>query len=775
MRHSKGLLDTAAKPRKWLAFFVLATIAILSACGGETIAPTATTTAAEATSTSTATPTPVIPVTTSRQQMSGTAPLTIQFSVLDAPGIVSAEWDFGDGNTSSELAPEYTFSNPGTYEVSVNAKSESASAVVIYTVNVLSPPLVVAPTSTIAPPSPTQTPQPPAPTATTRPAVTSAPAATSTPVPQPTATQQPAIIVTVIVEQTAGPAPTVALAATAVPFDASLPQPKSQPGMAVIATSIELGAQNGNNDSGPPDFLKEIGISETLFRRADDDTLLPSLATGFSIASDLSSATIELKAGVSFHTVDNNDFGELTAHDVAFAMNESNWHTNPASQHKQAKDFVGIFDRWEAVDDLAVNFNFLSYDSSWADNLINHSGESFSVFSKQAFDQMGQDWAINNIVATGVYQVESWTTNNQITLISRPNHHQFEAKTERVQLIQVQEPETRTAMLRTGEADIANLEVVEVRDFGLTGFTQTSASSRQYGMFFSGNLWEDVYAVGELQGQPLPTKATFVHDIPWIGAPGKHGNDDLGQAKAIRRAMAIAIDREKIKRDVLGGLGSVNHVTYFSADHPNWDSRYEYRYDPAGAISLIRQQDRDYQRGSAPSDGILGDHAFEVSFYATPSPSSVAYDIADAVAGFWSDIGLTVFTLKYSYQTFRPGVVGRTNSLPWITSCAHGNGSYAWQSWKGHVQTTVTRGAYSCGFESPVILDLYWRMLQASDSARATAAANDYLEYVYDQVLQPGLVEVPNAYYFNPRKIKSFKMEKSRLARLTALWNIELQ
>ena len=580
---------------------------------------------------------------------------------------------------------------------------------------------------------------------------------------------------TVVVEQTAGPAPTVALAATAVPFEASLPQPHSQSGMAVIATSLELGAQNGNNDSGPPDFLKEIGIAETVFRRADDDSLLPSLATGFSIASDLSSATIQIKPGVSFQTVDGNDFGDLTANDVAFAMNETNFHTNPASQHKQAKDFVGVFDRWEAVDDLTVQFDFLSYDSSWADDLINHSGESFSVFSKQAFDQMGQDWVINNIVATGVYQVESWSNNSQITLIRRPNHHQFDAKTERIQLIHVPEPATRTAMLRIGEADIANLEVIEVRDFGLTGFTQTSASSRQYGMFFSGNLWEDVYAAGELQGQPLPTKATFVHDIPWIGSPGKHGSDDLEQAKAIRRAMAMAIDREKVKRDVLGDLGSVNHVTYFSTNHPNWESRFEYPYDPAGAIALIKQQDPDYQRGSAPSNGALGEHGFEVSFYATPSPGSVAHEIGDAVAGFWADIGLTTFTLKYSYQTFRPGVVGRTNSLPWITSCDKGNGGYSWQSQKGLVQTTLTRGGYSCGFESPVILDLYTRMIQASDSARATAAANDYLEYVYDQVLQPGIVEVPNAYYFNPRKIKSFKMEKSVLGRLTALWNIELQ
>ena len=394
--------------------------------------------------------------------------------------------------------------------------------------------------------------------------------------PQPTATPRPtavatapAVTVVVVVEQTVGPTPTAAIAATAVPVDPSLPRPKSESGLAVIATSLELGAQIGNNDTGPPDFLKEIGIAETLFRRADDDSLLPSLATGFSISPDLSFATINIKQGVQFHVVDDIEFGNMTAHDVAFAMNESNHFTNPTSHHKQAKDFVGVFDRWEVVDDFTVRFNFIAYDSGWADNLVNHSGEAFSVFSKFAFDQMGQDWAIDHIVATGVYRVEEWSAGHRIILIRRPNHHQFVAQTERIMLIQVPEPETRSAMLRTGEADIADLQATEVRDFGLTGYTQTSTgNSHQLGVFFSGNLWEDVYACCEFQGQPLPTKATFVHDIPWIGSPGKHGSDDLEQANAIRLAMAVAIDREKINRDVLGGLGSVNHVVYFSTNWP---------------------------------------------------------------------------------------------------------------------------------------------------------------------------------------------------------------
>ena len=66
-------------------------------------------------------------------------------------------------------------------------------------------------------------------------------------------------------------------------------------------------------------------------------------------------------------------------------------------------------------------------------------------------------------------------------------------------------------------------------------------------------------------------------------------------------------------------------------------------------------------------------------------------------------------------------------------------------------------------------------MAEARDTATATAAANEYLAYVYDQALQPGVVEVPRSYYFNNKKVRRFAMDKSYRATLNSLWNIELQ
>ncbi|MCH8114465.1 MAG: hypothetical protein IIB25_03225 [Chloroflexi bacterium] len=576
----------------------------------------------------------------------------------------------------------------------------------------------------------------------------------------------------------------VAMAPEVVADLIKAPDPQTPAGTAVIAVGgTTLGSENGLGQAQSPDGLKNVGIGETLFRRAPDDSTLNWLANDFTISPDLSKATVKIQTGVPFQIVDGNDFGDMTAADVAFSMNDANSITTPESIHGQAGDFAGLWGEWVAIDDETIEFNFNAYDSTWKDDYVNQSGQAFNVFSKRAFDEMGIDWVRDHIVATGPYQVEEWLRDESYTIVNRPGTHwlaELEPKTERIQIVQVSEPTTRLSLLRNGQVDMAHLEPKDAAKLDLTEFTQTTAGGAvQLGIFFSGNLWEDVYAGGANKGQPLPTKATFVHDLPWIGKPGaSHGEGDLEQAKNIRRALAIAVDRELVNETLVAGLGRVVHVEYFSTASPNWDSKFEYPYDPDGAIALIKAQELDYQRGSAPKDGPLGDWAFEISIYAGPElggGGSITGEVADAVAGFWQDIGLTTFSLKFSYATFRPTVVGRSNTHPWITSCDKGRESNPWHFPKGLVQTTLTRGGFACGFESPVILDLYRRMAEAPDSATATIAANEYLAYVYDQVLQPGVVAIPDAFYFNNKKIKSFKMDLAAASNLNSLWNLELK
>jgi ABC-type transport system substrate-binding protein len=384
-------------------------------------------------------------------------------------------------------------------------------------------------------------------------------------------------------------------------------------------------------------------------------------------------------------------------------------------------------------------------------------------------------------VATGPFEVESWDRDDQVTLKSRyadgGQHYlpELTPKTNRVQFKEAVDPQVRATLLQTGEVDAALLEPKDAAAFVRGGYGQTGTSgSVQLGVFFSGNLWEKVSA---RDGSPLD-RLTYNTNFPWIGNPDDAA--DMEQARLVRRALSVAYDRDQINESLLAGLGKPVMVEYFSTDNANWQSKWNYPYDPDEAIDILSNQvDGNYYKGSADSSkSNLNGHAFEVSLYAGPElggGQSITGEVVDAVAGYWAQLGLATFSLKYSYQTFRPSVVGRTNTNPFVTSCDKGRESNPWYFPKGLVETSLTRGGFSCGLESPDILNFYYRMAQAPDQATATQAASEYLDYVYHWNLQPGIVAVPDDVYFNTNKIASWPMPKSASSNIDGVWNLTLK
>ncbi len=609
------------------------------------------------------------------------------------------------------------------------------------------------------------------------------------------------VVQTVLVEV----APATPTAAPSLIGTIGAPEPKTEAGTAVIGFAT-IGRENGRNANQASDALKNYGVAETLFRRGPADETLPWVATEWWISDDLTTGRVTIQDGIEFRTKDQS-YGPLTAEDVAWSMNDANNAVNPTSIHGQAGDFAGLWGEWVAIDESTVEWKFATnadgspaFDGTWKDDYVNQSGQAFPVLSKNAFETEGPEFVSETVVASGVYLIDEWISDDRIVLEADPDHWKFDAKTSTITMVQSGDPTNRATLLRTGQIDTAQLEpkdaaelIVDSSNWGQSG----TGGAVQLGVFFSGNLWESVDAKS---GDPLPTKGPLIHDHAWIGNSDsdKHGADDMEQARQIRYAMALAIDRDAVNEALLAGLGNVVHVEYFAAGHPNYSQVQctqegvaaftdeapagtgpcTYDYDPVQAVQIIKAQENDYQK---PQSGfrsdILEGHTFEVAVYAGPElggGASVTGQVADAVAGYWADIGLSTFSLKFTYVTFRPTVVNRANTHPWITSCDKGRESNPWHFPKGLVQTSLTRGGFACGFESPKILELYQGMASAADTAEATDFANRYLQYVYYWNLQPGVVAVPQDWYWNRNKISAWPQDRAAASGINNLWDLEL-
>ena len=228
--------------------------------------------------------------------------------------------------------------------------------------------------------------------------------------------------------------------------------------------------------------------------------------------------------------------------------------------------------------------------------------------------------------------------------------------------------------------------------------------------------------------------------------------DDMEQARLVRQALARGVDREAINQYVVGGVGRPNHVTYFSTVNKHWDSKWEYPYDVAKANAML--DEAGYPKGD---DGLR----FQMPLFVGPElggGAGPAGEIGDAIAGYWQELGLDVQVLKYAYGVFRPGLVSRTTVVPMLTGCDDGQETYPFDWPKGLVQTTLTRGGFSCGFESPEILGWYQAAAKEADMDKRVAINKEYAEYMHNWALFPGYITVPKAYFANPNHIKEWPM-----------------
>ena len=547
--------------------------------------------------------------------------------------------------------------------------------------------------------------------------------------------------------------------ATATPQTAKEPPAPKSPAKTLNIGLVVLDSGTGWPAATTPAYLsRNIGIGEDLFTWSASDNQTGELATSWQLAPDLKSATLEIRHGVKFHDIDG-DWGELTANDLAWSYNQVNTGTNPTSIAASAANLESLFGNNPvvAVDNDTLKITFANFDVRWANYLLNDAGlVGHMSTSKKAADTKGEAWMREHIVSTGPYKVIRWVQNDVAELKATGFHWRKDGQFETVFLREIPEESIRVAAMNTGELDVADLALKSAQAAAASGFkTQGAGRSSQIGVFFSGNVWETVRAD---TGAQLPETGNCTRNLEWIGCPNIDG--DMEQARLVRTALAMGYDRNLINSSVLSGLGYPNMVSHWDIKNPNWQAKWNYSFDVAAAGQMLDQA--GFAKGS---DGIR----FAMPLFVGPElggGKGTNGEIGDAVAGFWADLGVEVAVLKYAYAVFRPGIVARTNNVPFLTTCDDGNSAIPWDFPKGLVESSLTRGGFSCGFEAPEIAQGYLKMAAEPDIAKRVAASSEILDFVHHWTLSPGVVVVPEFITYNPKSVSSWNMKPT----LTGAW-----
>ena len=562
--------------------------------------------------------------------------------------------------------------------------------------------------------------------------------------PDPTATPVPTVAPTAAMADDTAPAPTAT--AAPAPTGGELPQSEAPAGtLVMIPEGVAPGV--GINRSQAPESLMYWGVTEQLFRPEGESLVGPWLAESWTVNSDASQATLKIRSGVQFH----QGMGELTAHDIAWSLNDTNAATTPESIHGQAGDFAAFMDAAEATDDRTLVLNFNAPEPRWTTLLFNQAGDAFGIFSKKVFDERGADWMRENIIGTGPYEVDEWRQSDSATLNAASSHWDKTGNVSTLRLIDVPETVARVAALRSGGADWAVVPVREVGPLVSDGF-KTATTGRQSGvpLNMAGNYWETTQVK---TGEPI-THVTFTHDIPWIGNPHKPddsnnpaGIDDMEQARLVRWAIAMSIDRQLVNEALYNNNASEYHVGMFHLVDQDWDDKWRIPYDPDGANAMLDQagypRDEDGKR-------------FDMPIYAFTSVRDWA-EIADTAAGFINELGIETNIIRVAYSIVRPSLVARSTTTPATQWCR----SDLWKPYDwvtGEEETSLTRGGFGCHMEIPKILEAVQAVAANPDPAERTRLNIALADYLYEQQLKIGIIALPFVSAYNPNSIADWPM-----------------
>ena len=327
------------------------------------------------------------------------------------------------------------------------------------------------------------------------------------------------------------------------------------PGLA--ASGQLVAALHGLPDSlrmGGSSFADEniaYQVMDPLILRNDRGDLIPGLAMSWA-SSAQDSWQFKLRPGVTFH-----DGSRFTATDVKATLD---FVMAPASLYG-LRSRVSQIDHVEIVDELTVLIHTKGPFPTLVAGLTDIAIESASYVAR-----VGRDGMLRHPVGTGPFQFQSWVPGDTYTLTAFDAHWGGRPKIRSLLLRNVPEATTRVAALLSGEAHIA-----EEIPIDLLPELQASRTA-------------EVASIESTVGLLL----TFDTRKPPF-------NDSR-----VRLALNLAVDRQKLLDQLLGGQGSILQGQMLTSNTFGFDpSLKAHPFDPARARQLLAEA--GYPKGFATS------------------------------------------------------------------------------------------------------------------------------------------------------------------------------
>lgn len=362
----------------------------------------------------------------------------------------------------------------------------------------------------------------------------------------------------------------------------------------------------------------------------------PALGNGFEWNDDGTEAVIEfnIDSGITFHNGD-----DFTVDDVVFTFERF------LEESLLRSWAIGTLQGVEKVNDRKVKFKF---EEPYA-FLEPHTAVNsyYGILPKDLAGKSADEFA-RNPVGTGPYKLESWVQDEKIVLT------------------------------RNEDWKVPTYDAVESDDppvpKKITWQVIPSATPRIQGLL-SGDIDVLTGVPTQERQQIKESNKADLHSHKGISIVYVPMHNELPPTDdvKVRKAIAHAIDKERVVQDIYNGAGQVNYSP-MPASYPSWASdtvkeQVGYVYDPAKAEQFL--SDAGWEEGSGDYRQKDGETLTlkMVSPNAPPSTLQTSKEVASMLGEVGIKVDLTTSKVTTAYSTMREGNTHLiTAGLGWMTA-----------------------------------------------------------------------------------------------------------
>src|SRR6266545_105312 len=300
---------------------------------------------------------------------------------------------------------------------------------------------------------------------------------------------------------------------------------------------------------------------ENLLSRDAKGDLIPMLAERWQVTDGGRTWKFHLRKGVRFH-----NGTELTAEDVKFTFTQI---AREGSANSLSTEFR-LIKSMEIEGPYTITVHFEKPFVTFGNRVTHGLFASVAYIQSKKYIESGEDGAERHPVGTGPWKFVEHVRGDRIVYEAVDNHWRATPHFKRLVFLKVPEPATRMAMLRAGSVDVIEIGGEYVEELKKVGMRTLVMPNVAWVWVILGGQW--------------PTKATYDATVPWA-------LPDAERAHKVRLALNLAVDKQAILQQVLGGLGSVvgAWLTYPTDAWATEELLQPYPYDPARAKALLTE------------------------------------------------------------------------------------------------------------------------------------------------------------------------------------------